>query len=102
MSIPRPKDAMRATLAMFLVLSFNGALAALFVWVVPEENVDLVNFMLGQLSILTAGAVGFYINTSKSSSDKNDVIAGLQDPHMSRDPIDIPSPTFGGTDGPTR
>ena len=102
MTIPRPKDAMRASLALILVAAFCGSLAALFVWVVPKENVDLVNFMLGQLSILTAGAVGFYINTSKSSSDKNVVIAGLQDTHASHDQLELPTPTFGGTDGPTR
>tara|TARA_R110000796_G_scaffold3212_3_gene12287 strand:- start:4121 stop:4345 length:225 start_codon:yes stop_codon:yes gene_type:complete len=65
---------MRASLTLILVFAFCGSLAALFKFIVPEPNVDLVNFMLGQLSILTAGGVGYYMNTSKSSSDKNKML----------------------------
>lgn len=75
MTIPRPRDAMRSVLALGLVLGFGFALGGLFFKQVPEANADLVNFMLGQLSVFTAGALAFYFNTSKSSADKNEVLA---------------------------
>jgi hypothetical protein len=100
MKFHRPDNAMRATLTLILVFAFCGALAALFKFIVPEPNADLVNFMLGQLSILTAGGVGYYMNTSKSSSDKNKMMADRAtgeagDPVYGEPDADYPSPKFG-------
>ena len=66
---------MRSTLALLLVLSFQIALAALFKVSVPETNRDMVIYMLGQLSGMVTTAVAFYFSTSKSSVDKNKLIA---------------------------
>ena len=93
MTFPRPKEVMRSLLTITLVLAFCGALAALFRYTVPEANVDLVNFMLGQLSILTAGAVGYWINTSKSSSDKNEILANRPS-GMPDDPVHVEDDTL--------
>jgi uncharacterized membrane protein YqjE len=75
------RDLMRGGLAVSLLAAFTLALFALFRWEVPDANRDLVNFMLGQLSIMATGAIGFYFYTSKSSQDKNEVIErmGQQD-----------------------
>ena len=72
-------DWMRGALAVALLLSFQLALAAMFRIPVPETNRDMVIYMLGQLSGMVTTALAFYFATSKSSSDKNAVIAGMAD-----------------------
>lgn len=72
-------DYMRSALAIILLLSFQLALAALFSWEVPETNRDMVIYMLGQLSGMVTTALAFYFATSKSSQDKNAVIAAMND-----------------------
>lgn len=86
-----PRDFMRGILTLLLVGGFMAALAALFRYVVPDGNRDLVNFMLGQLSIMASAAVGYHIGTSKSSADKSEVIRGLSD-----GPEALPSPRPAG------
>lgn len=93
MSIQKP-DIMRGALAIALLLSFQLALAALFRFQVPDTNRDMVIYMLGQLSGMVTTALAFYFATSKSSHDKNAVIAGLTDgppPGAPRDPLDLPA-----------
>lgn len=68
-------DIMRATLALLLLLSFQAALGALFKFQVPQTNRDMVIYMLGQLSGMVTTALAFYFATSKSSHDKNALIA---------------------------
>lgn len=75
MNLTRPRDAMRATLAIVLVLAFLAAGLALFRWAVPEGNRDLLTYMLGQLSGMVTTALAFYFATTKSSADKNEVLA---------------------------
>lgn len=70
-------DWFRAGLALVLVLSFQLALAALFRFQVPQSNRDMVIYMLGQLSGMVTTALAFYFATSKSSQDKNAVIAAV-------------------------
>ena len=72
-------DYMRGCLAIALLLSFQIALGALFKWQVPETNRDMVIYMLGQLSGMVTTALAFYFATSKSSQEKNAVIAGMSD-----------------------
>ncbi len=80
MKMPEPKDWMRGTLAVACLVSFMVALFWLLNTTVPQQNEQLVTFMLGQLSIFTGGALGFYFYTSKSSADKNDMLEHLQRP----------------------
>lgn len=78
-------DYMRAVLALLLILSFQGALAALFKWQVPAENRDMVIYMLGQLSGMALTSMGFYFSTSKGSVDKTAVLAAQKDPRPDPD-----------------
>lgn len=106
MILPKPKDAMRGFLAITLLACFMVALFWLFQRKVPPENLDLVVYMLGQLSTLAAGAMVYYFGTSKSSADKNEIIQKrTREPDHVDDagnPVPIrhtrppmPSPTFG-------
>lgn len=81
-------DWMRGGLAIALLGAFASSLFALFLFQVPEANRDLVNFMLGQLSIMAVGALGYYFNTSKSSQDKNNFIQNLTDVPSNTLPLD--------------
>ena len=80
MTMPRPRDLMRGFLAIALLTCFMVALFWLMEQVVPAENVDLVTYMLGQLSMLTGGAMVYYFGTSKSSADKNEIIRDRDGP----------------------
>ena len=70
-------DLMRGSLAIILLLSFQAALFALFSFKVPDSNRDMVIYMLGQLSGMVTTALAFYFATTKSSQDKNAVIASV-------------------------
>lgn len=111
MSFPKPRDAMRGFLAIALLTCFMVALFWLLQENVPEQNRDLVTYMLGQLSGLAAAAMVYYFGTSKSSSDKNDNIerTGIKPRGTADDPVHVdeagdpvpvrhrplPEPTFG-------
>lgn len=73
---PRPKDAMRATLSLGVLGAFMIALSWVITNTIPQGNEQLVTYMLGQLSAFASMPLIFYFGTSKSSSDKNDLIAG--------------------------
>lgn len=73
------RDTMRNTLGGFIAGSFIGALAALYLFPVPDSNKDLIVFMLGQLSGFMGAVISYNFGTSKSSADKNAVIAGMAD-----------------------
>ena len=75
----KAKGGMRGFLAISTLLCFMIALLWLMKYTVPDGNVQLVTYMLGQLSMITAGCVGFYTYTSKSSADKNEMIDDMQD-----------------------
>lgn len=42
---------------------------------VKAQNPDAMNIMLGQITTLAAGIVGYYFGTSKSSAEKTRIIA---------------------------
>lgn len=100
MRLPRPRDLMRAFLAILLLAAFMASLFALFIWAVPESNRDLVTYMLGQLSGFAGGAFLFYFGTTKSSADKNEIIGRVTDGqnHPSPQSTVLPQPTFGETE----
>jgi hypothetical protein len=110
----KPRDLMRASLAILLLLAFQTALFVLFQWEIPEANIQLVTYMLGQLSGFLGGAFLFYFGTTKSSADKNEVIREMgqaidddRPTGTARDPVhtdevgrqrprEMPVPDFGG------
>lgn len=74
MTLPQPKDAMRGFMALLLLCAFMVGLFWVITQEVPEGNKQLVTYMLGQLSVLAGIPVAYYFATSKSSSDKNDLL----------------------------
>lgn len=75
MTLARPKSIMRGALTLILTAGFLIALAALMKVPVPPDNRDMVFYMLGQLSGGFMLGIGFYLASSKSSEDKNDIVA---------------------------
>ena len=73
------RDIMRGTLAILLMTAFCGAMLALFFNEVPPSNKETLTYAMGQLSGMVTTALAFYFATSKSSADKNDVIASMAD-----------------------
>ena len=62
------KGAMRGFLSLALLIAFMLALFRLIETSVAEENVQLITYMLGQLSVFTGGALAYYFATSKSAT----------------------------------
>jgi hypothetical protein len=46
---------------------------------VPPENNTLVSMAIGQLLGMAVTVVGYFFGSSKSSADKNDIIAGKKE-----------------------
>lgn len=69
------KSAVPAWLTWFIMGSFLGTLITLFVLEVPHSNRDIVVYMVGQLSGFTAGAVAFWLGTTRQSEDKTRMLA---------------------------
>ncbi len=51
---------MRNLLAFLLVLAFISIVPALFFFVIPDANKEIVTYMVGQLSGMALTALGFY------------------------------------------
>ena len=62
---------MRNLLAFLLVGAFIGTLPALFMVAIPEQNKDIITYMVGQLSGMALTALGFYF-VNKVGSDALD------------------------------
>lgn len=112
MKLPRPRDAMRGFLVLFLLGAFQLALFALFKWEVPAGNKEIVIYMLGQLSGFVGAGIIFYFGTTQSSREKTDAISEIARHDAERptgqpdDPVHVdethrpmPEPTFGRAPG---
>ena len=66
---------MRGALAVFLLMSFQLAMVALFKAPIPSSNEQLLTYMLGQLSGMVTTALAFYFATSQGSVDKTQMLA---------------------------
>lgn len=62
--------ALRDVFGIIIILAFAAVVLALFVFTIPEENKDIVNFMLGQLSALAGAVIGYHYTKSKGDEDK--------------------------------
>ena len=109
MKLPRPRDAMRGFLVLFLLAAFQLALFALFKWEVPAGNKEIVIYMLGQLSGFVGAGIIFYFGTTQSSREKTDAISEIARHEADRptgepdDPVTVkraPTPSFRETFGP--
>ena len=86
---------MRGALAFALVGAFMVALSWLIRYEIPPTNEQLVTFMLGQLSGFTAAAIAYYLGTSKSSSDKTEMMRKQDEPPPLPRGRGLPQPAAG-------
>lgn len=69
------KDKMPAMLAAALTLGFFGCVGFLMKNGFPEGNKDVLVYMLGSLNTAWLGAMAYYFSTTKSSKQKDIIIA---------------------------
>lgn len=63
------------TLGGFVVGAIIGVTVLLIIVPVPEGNKDTVNIVIGALVTAAITVVGYFFGSSKSSSDKNELLA---------------------------
>jgi hypothetical protein len=61
-------------IAAIIILGFIALLTILVFHLAPDGNQTLLNVMVGQFAGMTALVVGYYFASSKSSSDKNEML----------------------------
>lgn len=66
-----------AILGVVCFIGFFGILASLIFITIPEASQAALTVMLGSLGTIVAQIANYYWGSSKSSSDKNNTIAGL-------------------------
>lgn len=71
---------MPALLTLALLSLFALVLAALFFTDAPTGNRDLIVYLVGNLFTLLAGAVTYWVSSTKESSDKDKLLSGLKQP----------------------
>lgn len=64
-----------SALTALLISGFLAALAALFLWHVPDGNRETLVYMVGQLSGFTSASLAYWYNTTHSSDKKTDLLA---------------------------
>ncbi|WP_372942749.1 hypothetical protein [Shewanella sp.] len=69
---------MPATLTLVLLALFAAVLWALFYGPVIDGNRDLIVYLVGNLFTLVAGAVTYWVSSTKESSDKDKVMGLLK------------------------
>lgn len=88
------KGQIRAALASVLVAGFLIAIGLLFWRGIPENNRELMSYMLGQLSGFVAAIVVFNFGSTQGSEDKTDMLvhrpSGERDDPVSVNPVDSP------------
>jgi uncharacterized membrane protein YccC len=70
------KNLIMYLLGGLIVFGFFGLLGLLIYNGVPEQNADLLNVTIGSLLAAFATVVGYFYGSSKSSSDKNEMLKG--------------------------
>ena len=69
------KDIVQYILAGLIIVGFFFILTLLLYAVVPQENKDLLNLVVGALIGSFATIVSYYFGSSKGSSEKTDIIS---------------------------
>ncbi|MES1985465.1 MAG: hypothetical protein V4461_10980 [Pseudomonadota bacterium] len=67
----RNPEAFRNWLAFFLISAFVAVLPLMFFKSIPEDNKDIITYIVGQLSGMATMALGFYF-TTKAGADALD------------------------------
>lgn len=71
------KDKMPAVLAVFITIGFFGVLAYILVHGVPDQQTEVLWFMLGALSSAWTGVIAYYFGSSSGSKQKTDAMTAM-------------------------
>jgi amino acid transporter len=63
-------------LGVLIVIGFFGLLGLLVLSAVPNENMDLLNLVVGALLTSFATVVGYFYGSSAGSAAKNEMLTG--------------------------
>lgn len=69
------KDIAMYVLAGIIVIGFFVILAMMFLTEIPQQNKDILNVIIGALATCFIAIVNYFFGSSKSSSDKTDLLA---------------------------
>jgi hypothetical protein len=72
--ITENKHQMAGLITVLLTMGFFGALAGLFFVPIPESNEPVIFSMVGALATSWVGSINYFVGTTKSSQEKNDII----------------------------
>lgn len=84
---------MPSVLTLALLGLFALVLAALFFTDAPAGNRDLIVYLVGNLFTLLAGAVTYWVSSTKESSDKDKLLGSLNRASDPAKPADTPATT---------
>lgn len=68
------KETFMYFLGGFVILASATVIGLLIFYPLPESNKDIVNIALGTLLGMAVTVVGYFYGSSKSSSDKTDIM----------------------------
>ena len=72
------KETFMYVLGGFVVLMATAVVILTLILPIPEASHDIVIFAIGQLMGMALAVVGYFYGSSKSSSDKNELLAQAQ------------------------
>jgi hypothetical protein len=71
------KDRTPKILSYLVTAGFFGMLIAMMFKIIPSENRDILNIMLGALGSTWVSVIGYYFGTTKGSEQKTSIIAQM-------------------------
>ena len=77
-----------AILALVIIVATFYMGNSLLTQTIPSENRDILNVALGMILGLSSTVVGYYFGSSKSSSDKTEILSGEHEPEVTLKEID--------------
>ena len=75
----KAKDVFTYSLGGLIVLGFFVLLALLVMSAVPDQNMDLLNLVVGALIGSFATVVGYFYGSSAGSAAKNEMLTGKKE-----------------------
>ena len=72
------KEMFMYVLGGFVILCTAGIIFLLAIHAVPQDNMNIVNIAIGALMTMAGTVVNYFFGSSKSSSDKNELLAQAQ------------------------
>lgn len=65
---------MPSAITLLLSIIYGSAFAAIMFWVIPDNNKDMINFMLGQLSGMLSSCVIYWVGSTRASANKDELL----------------------------